>query len=105
MFQRASQQTVDAPDAYTFGFILGPRLNAAGRMDSAMVAYELLMTGDRDRAAELAARLEAFNGERRGVEARIAMPASSDAAKTGSAELVRETPISFPRHRITSPHA
>lgn len=71
LLTRASQQAVDAPDAYTFGFILGPRLNAAGRMDSAMVAYELLTTRDRDRAAELAARLEAFNGERRGVEARI----------------------------------
>jgi single-stranded-DNA-specific exonuclease len=68
---RASQQTTDTLDTYTFGFILGPRLNAAGRMDSAMVAYELLTTRDRDRAAELAARLEAFNGERRGVEARI----------------------------------
>lgn len=71
LLSRASQQTVDTLDAYTFGFILGPRLNAAGRMDSAMVAYELLTTRDRDRAAELAARLEAFNGERRGVEARI----------------------------------
>ncbi len=71
LLKRASQQAVDAPDAYTFGFILGPRLNAAGRMDSAMVAYELLTTSDRDRAAELAARLEAFNGERRGVERRI----------------------------------
>ena len=71
LLKRAAQHTVDAPDAYTFGFILGPRLNAAGRMDSAMVAYELLTTADRDRAAELAARLEAFNGERRGVEQRI----------------------------------
>jgi len=68
---RALQQAVDTPDAYTFGFVLGPRINAAGRMDSAMVAYELLTTRDRDRAAELAARLENFNGERRGVEARI----------------------------------
>lgn len=71
LLARASQQTVDAPDATTFGFVIGPRINAAGRMDSAMVAYELLTTRDRDRAAELAARLEAFNGERRGVEARI----------------------------------
>jgi single-stranded-DNA-specific exonuclease len=71
LLKRASLQTVDVLDAYTFGFVLGPRLNAAGRMASAMVAYELLTTRDRDRAAELASKLEAFNGERRGVEARI----------------------------------
>ena len=71
LLSRASPQTVDALDAATFGFVLGPRINAAGRMGSAMVAYELLTTQNRDRAAELAARLEAFNGERRGVESRI----------------------------------
>jgi single-stranded-DNA-specific exonuclease len=71
LLARSVQQTVDTLDAYTFGFVLGPRINAAGRMASAMVAYELLTTRDRDRAAELAARLEAFNGERKGVEARI----------------------------------
>ena len=72
---RAAQQTVLAPDAYTFGYVLGPRINAAGRMDSAMVAYELLTTRDRDRAAELAAKLEGFNGKRRGVEERIVLAA------------------------------
>lgn len=71
LLSRAAAQTVDTPDAYTFGFILGPRINAAGRMDSAMVAYELLTTKDRDRAAELAAKLEGFNGKRKGVEERI----------------------------------
>ena len=71
LLTRASPQTVDVLDAATFGFVLGPRINAAGRMGSAMVAYELLTTQNRDRAAELAARLEAFNGERRGVESRI----------------------------------
>ena len=75
LLSRAAQQTVSAPDAYTFGFILGPRINAAGRMDSAMVAYELLTTCDKDRAAELAAKLEGFNGKRRGVEERITLAA------------------------------
>lgn len=71
LLSRASPQTMDVLDAATFGFILGPRINAAGRMGSAMVAYELLTTRDRDRAVELAAKLEAFNGARRGVETRI----------------------------------
>jgi len=71
LLSRASPQTVDMLDATTFGFVLGPRINAAGRMGSAMVAYELLTTQNRDRAAELASKLEAFNGERRGVETRI----------------------------------
>ncbi len=71
LLSRASPRTADPLDAYTFGFILGPRINAAGRMDSAMVAYELLTTRDRDRAAELAVRLEGFNGQRKGVEERI----------------------------------
>mgnify|MGYP001027934098 FL=1 len=75
LLARAAQQTVTAPDATTFGFILGPRINAAGRMASAMSAYELLTTRDRDRAAALAAQLEAFNGRRRGVEERIVLAA------------------------------
>ena len=75
LLARAAQQTVAVPDAYTFGFILGPRINAAGRMESAMTAFELLTTRDRDRAAVLAAQLEAFNGRRRGVEERIVLAA------------------------------
>lgn len=75
LLARAAQQTVAVPDAYTFGFVLGPRINAAGRMESAMTAFELLMTRDRDRAVALAAQLEAFNGRRRGVEERIVLAA------------------------------
>lgn len=71
LMARAQQRPIATPDAYTFGFVLGPRINASGRMDSAMVAYELLMTEDRERARELAAKLEGFNGERRGVQMRI----------------------------------
>lgn len=46
------------------GFRLGPRLNAAGRLDSALLAWKLLTTQDESEAAELAAHLNVLNGER-----------------------------------------
>lgn len=85
LLSRAAQETVPSPDATTFGFLLGPRINAAGRMDSAMVAYELLTTQDRDRAAELAAKLEGFNGKRKGVEERIVLAARRQCGLEGAA--------------------
>ncbi len=47
------------------GFVLGPRLNAAGRLDSAKAAYELLTTDDEKTAGMLAQDLDARNYERR----------------------------------------
>mgnify|MGYP000859454231 FL=1 len=46
------------------GFILGPRLNAAGRMDSALKAYDLLVTDSVERAGMLAQELDNQNNER-----------------------------------------
>jgi single-stranded-DNA-specific exonuclease len=51
-------------DAGNIGFALGPRLNAAGRLESALAAYELLVTGDVFRAGQLASQLEGQNRER-----------------------------------------
>ncbi|MCE2470105.1 MAG: single-stranded-DNA-specific exonuclease RecJ, partial [Dehalococcoidia bacterium] len=51
-------------DAQDIGYRIGPRLNAAGRLGHADSAYELLMTDDADRAAELAAEMEAQNRRR-----------------------------------------
>ncbi|UCC85585.1 MAG: hypothetical protein JSV81_12040, partial [Anaerolineales bacterium] len=51
-------------DASTIGFVLGPRLNAAGRLESALDAYELLVTQDIFRASQLAQQLESQNQER-----------------------------------------
>lgn len=53
------------------GFVLAPRLNAAGRMASAMCGTELLITTDRDRAHELAVQLDEENQERQSVEREI----------------------------------
>lgn len=50
--------------AGTIGFVLGPRLNAAGRLDSALAAYNLLMTQDELEAIHLAAQLDEQNKER-----------------------------------------
>lgn len=47
------------------GFQLGPRLNAAGRMDTAEKALQLLMTEKRTEAAKLALELEKLNAERK----------------------------------------
>jgi len=51
-------------DTYTIGFILGPRINAASRVDHGTLAFQLLLTKQRDRAEDLAAHLEAKNQER-----------------------------------------
>ena len=49
---------------YEIGHVIGPRLNAAGRLESAMDSLRLLCTKDRKRAAILAQKLESINGER-----------------------------------------
>ncbi len=59
------------PNASYVSFRIGPRLNAAGRMDSPMDALELLMTPCPDRARALAACLEAHNRARQQEEEKI----------------------------------
>jgi single-stranded-DNA-specific exonuclease len=49
---------------YEIGFIISPRLNAAGRLEHAIEALRLLCTKDTDRANDLAARLDQTNRER-----------------------------------------
>jgi single-stranded-DNA-specific exonuclease len=51
-------------DTERIGFAIAPRLNAAGRMDDARVAYELLLTEDIAEASDLARKLDAHNRQR-----------------------------------------
>lgn len=51
-------------DARTIGFTLGPRINAAGRLDDAIRAYELLLATDESAARALADQLNTINVER-----------------------------------------
>ncbi|MFZ5974895.1 MAG: single-stranded-DNA-specific exonuclease RecJ, partial [Bacillota bacterium] len=61
----------DRLNAYQLGFVLGPRINAAGRMSDASFAAELLLTDDPAKARELAMKLEKDNTERRKLEQEI----------------------------------
>ena len=54
-----------------FGFRLGPRINAAGRMYRADAGVELFMADSKERAAEIATELASINAERRRVEREV----------------------------------
>ncbi len=54
--------------ASDIGFALGPRLNAAGRLEDMALGIELLLTEDAAQAREIAALLEEINSERRAVQ-------------------------------------
>ena len=58
-------------DTRKIGFVLGPRLNVAGRLETAEMSMELLMTKDSQRALELAEKLDKLNLERRIEQDRI----------------------------------
>jgi single-stranded-DNA-specific exonuclease len=62
-------------DAGKIGFMLGPRLNAAGRLESALAAYELLVSKDTGVADDLAAQLNSQNEMRQQVTAEVALAA------------------------------
>jgi single-stranded-DNA-specific exonuclease len=53
---------------FDFGFALGPRINAAGRLSDMTLGIECLLTDDPSRAQELAKMLDAINRERREIE-------------------------------------
>ncbi|MET0840944.1 MAG: single-stranded-DNA-specific exonuclease RecJ, partial [Methyloceanibacter sp.] len=74
-----------APNCYSLGFVLGPRINAGGRVGASSLGARLLATDDDIEARGLAAKLEAFNAERKAIEERMLEEAfaSADAALAG----------------------
>lgn len=71
----------DVPDAATLGWALGPRINAAGRIDEADLGLRLLLTDDPVEARALAARLDTINQDRQALEAAV-MDAAHAAAQS-----------------------
>ncbi len=72
-----------APNAYHLGFLLGPRINAGGRIGQADLGARLLACNDPHEAAALAERLDLLNSERREVETHVRAVALEQAEKRG----------------------
>jgi single-stranded-DNA-specific exonuclease len=70
------------------GYRLGPRLNAAGRLDTALTSLQLLLTQDPAEAREYAELLDLHNRERQNVELRVMTEALAMVAEMGSLEEV-----------------
>ena len=73
-----------APSAYALGFILGPRVNAGGRIGQADLGARLLSTESDSEAAALALRLDQLNSERRAIEAAVRAEALAQAEARGT---------------------
>ena len=67
LFKAAGRQSAVAT-TFDFGFALGPRINAAGRLADMTLGIECLLTDDAARADELARTLDGINRERRDIE-------------------------------------
>jgi len=65
----AAGRKANAATTFDFGFALGPRINAAGRLADMTLGIECLLTDDASRADELAKTLDGINRERRDIEA------------------------------------
>lgn len=72
-----------APTSYHLGFLLGPRINAGGRIGQADLGARLLASNDPHETAALAERLDALNTERRDVEATVRAQALEQAEARG----------------------
>jgi single-stranded-DNA-specific exonuclease len=72
-----------APTCHALGFVLGPRVNAGGRIGEASLGARLLATDDPGEAARLAARLHQLNDERRTIEKAVCDAALAQAEARG----------------------
>ncbi|WP_407493597.1 single-stranded-DNA-specific exonuclease RecJ [Pseudooceanicola sp. MF1-13] len=72
-----------APAAYHLGYLLGPRINAGGRIGKADLGARLLSSTDPHEAQSLADRLNELNAERRDIEAAVTAAAMAQAEERG----------------------
>jgi single-stranded-DNA-specific exonuclease len=85
LFAVAGREPMRA-SAFDLGFLLAPRLNAAGRLSDMSLGIECLTTGDRGRALEIARQLDDLNRARRAIESEMQAQAEELVAKVSVGE-------------------
>lgn len=78
----ASQRSHERLTSTDLGFVLGPRLNAAGRLDDMSLGIACLLSNDLDAALPIARQLDALNRERCNIEAQMRDAALEQVAET-----------------------
>jgi single-stranded-DNA-specific exonuclease len=82
---RAAGRPLAEASSFDFGFVAGPRLNAAGRLADMSLGIECLITDDEARAANCAQELDRLNRERRNIEAAMLEQAMKVVSQLGDA--------------------
>ena len=85
---RAARNAYGELTARDFGFLLGPRINAAGRIKSGMEALELLLSDDREITRELARIIDNYNVERKAIEQRMVDEALKKISPSAAAQVI-----------------
>jgi len=82
----------ERPNPFHLGFLLGPRVNAGGRVGESDLGARLLTTEDPLEARTIALKLDRYNQERQAIE-QIVLEAAIRAVEAGEGQLSREGPI------------
>lgn len=88
LHQRAARAGGERLTSKDFGFMLGPRINAAGRLASGMEALELILADDREIARELARIVDLHNTERKSIEQAMTDEALAKVVPNAPAQLI-----------------
>lgn len=88
LYARAARSGTDRLTSKDFGFMLGPRINAAGRLASGMAALELILAEDREIARELARIVDQHNVDRKTVEQNMTDEAMSKVVEGAPAQVI-----------------
>lgn len=85
------------PDTITLGFTIAPRINAAGRLEHANIALQLLITNDYAEAIDFANRIEEINRRRQDITARIVSEAKEKADSISDRKILVLSDSSWPK--------
>ena len=82
----------EAPSAYHLGFVLGPRINAGGRVGKSGLGADLLSTDDEKQAIQIAGQLDIYNKQRKDIEKQVLEEAVNQIERSTDS---KELPVLF----------
>lgn len=88
LYDKASNQGVDFMSVRDFGFIIAPRINAAGRLGSGVDALNLILCSDREKAREYAINIHNCNVERKTTGERMTKAALEQIVPNAAAQVI-----------------